>query len=48
MSLFQHSVIKKYTQELDTNSVNTAFDKFQKHFGNPEIQQNIRNSKEAS
>ena len=46
MSLFQHSVIKKYTQELDTNSVNTAFDKFQKHFGNPEIQQNIRNSKE--
>lgn len=46
MSLFQQSVIKKYLQESDNNSVNPVFDKFYKHFGNTERQDNIRELKE--
>ena len=46
MSLFQPSIINKYLLDLDTFKANNAFEKFQKYFGNPEIQQNIRISKE--
>ena len=46
MALFQHSVIKKYIQELDKASVKESFVRFTKYFGDPQRQQNIRDSKE--
>ena len=46
MSLFQNSVLNKYLKGLDTEKVKEAYEKFTKHFHNPEIQENIRNSKE--
>ncbi|QIA08849.1 Eco57I restriction-modification methylase domain-containing protein [Draconibacterium halophilum] len=46
MSLFQKSVEKKYLNDLDTAVIDKKYADFLKHFGNPEIQENIRNSKE--
>jgi type I restriction-modification system DNA methylase subunit len=46
MALFQHSVLNKYLQELDKQQVEAAFNKFVSHFGNTDIQNNIRNTKE--
>lgn len=46
MSLFQHSVLNKYLKGLDTKKVEQAWNSFTAHFHNPEIQENIRNSKE--
>jgi len=46
MSLFQKSVKKKYLNELDSTLVDKKFSDFQNYFGNTEIQENIRNSKE--
>jgi hypothetical protein len=46
MSLFQKSVEKKYLNELDTKLNDTKFNEFKTYFGNPAIQENIRNSKE--
>ena len=46
MSLFQKSVKKKYLNELDSALVDKKFNDFQSCFGNTEIQENIRNSKE--
>jgi tRNA1(Val) A37 N6-methylase TrmN6 len=46
MSLFQNSVLNKYLKGLETEKVKEAYEKFTKHFHNPEIQENIRNSKE--
>jgi len=46
MSLFQNSVLNKYLKGLESEKVNDAYEKFTKHFHNPEIQENIRNSKE--
>ncbi len=46
MSLFQKSVEKKYLNDLDTALIDKNYADFQKYFGNPEIQENIRNSKE--
>ncbi len=46
MSLFQHSVLKKYLQELDKQQVETAYNKFISNFGNIDKQNNIRQSKE--
>ena len=46
MSLFQNSVLNKYLHELNSEQVITAWEKFKAHFLNPEIQENIRNSKE--
>jgi type I restriction-modification system DNA methylase subunit len=46
MSLFQKSVEKKYLNELDTVLVDSKYKDFQHYFGNPAIQENIRNSKE--
>ena len=46
MSLFQKSVEKKYFSELDFSLLDTKYSLFNDYFGNPEIQENIRNSKE--
>ena len=46
MSLFQKSVLKKYLTELDSSQIESKYSDFQKYFGNPEIQENIRSSKE--
>ena len=46
MSLFQKSVEKKYLNELDSVLIDQKYKEFQDYFGNPSIQENIRNSKE--
>ncbi len=46
MSLFQASVLKKYLKEQDKQPVNEAYEKYKTYFFNPDIQQNIRDSKE--
>jgi hypothetical protein len=46
MSLFQKSVEKKYLNELDSVLIDKKYKEFQDYFGNPSIQENIRNSKE--
>ena len=46
MPLFQPSVVKTYLSQLDSSAVQSAWQSFQTYFGNPAIQQNIRNSKE--
>jgi len=46
MSLFQTSVVKKYLNELSPELIDKKYTEFQTYFGNPEIQQNIRESKE--
>ena len=46
MSLFQNSVLNKYVKGLEPEKINGAYDRFTSHFHNPEIQENIRNSKE--
>ncbi len=46
MSLFQKSVEKKYLNELDPVLIDKMYKEFQDYFGNPPIQENIRNSKE--
>lgn len=46
MPLFQHSVLKKYLSELDESQVEAAWKRFQKHFHNAVIQQNILHAKE--
>ena len=46
MSLFQKSVEKKYLNDLYTVLIDKKYTAFLNHFGNPEIQENIRNSKE--
>jgi REP element-mobilizing transposase RayT len=46
MSLFQKSVEKKYLNELDNVIIDSKYRDFQNYFGNPAIQENIRNSKE--
>ena len=46
MPLFQQSVLKKYLSDLNKAQLQNAWDLFQLHFFNADIQQNIRNSKE--
>jgi hypothetical protein len=46
MSLFQKSVQKKYLNDLDSVLIDKKYADFQNYFGNPERQENIRNSKE--
>ena len=46
MSLFQQSVLKKYISDIDQAQLQHAWQLFQQHFFNADIQQNIRNSKE--
>jgi len=46
MSLFQKSVEKKYLNDLDSTLIDKKYADFQEYFGDSEIQENIRNSKE--
>jgi hypothetical protein len=46
MTLFQQSVLKKYLADLPKLEVEAAFQRLTAHFGNPDIQENIRNAKE--
>ena len=46
MSLFQNSVLNKYLKGIDSEKTEKAWNTFKNHFHNPEIQENIRNSKE--
>jgi len=46
MSLFQTSVVKKYLNDLSPELIDKKYTGFQEYFGNPEIQENIRNLKE--
>lgn len=46
MALFQTSILRKYQNLLDTAKVDEAWHVFKNHFHNPEIQNNIRESKE--
>ena len=46
MPLFQNSVQKKFIAELNKEKVDAAYAKLVAHFGNPTIQENIRNAKE--
>ena len=46
MSLFQKTIINKYLKTQNQENLNNKWDLFCSHFHNPEIQENIRNSKE--
>ena len=46
MSLYQKSVEKKYLNDLDPKVVEEMYAAYFNHFGNPVIQQNIKESKE--
>ncbi len=46
MPLFQQSVLKKYISDLNKAQLQYTWQLFQQHFFNPDIQQNIRESKE--
>ncbi len=46
MAFFQNSVINKYIQTLDKQTLQNAYAKFRAHFHNATIQENIRGSKE--
>lgn len=46
MAFFQHSVLNKYINAQQEESVKQAYEKFSRYFHNPDIQQNIRDAKE--
>ena len=46
MPLFQQSVQKKFIKDLDKAKVETAYQKLIAHFGNIDVQENIRKAKE--
>ena len=46
MALFQQSVLKKHIETLNNAVIAQKWEKFQAHFFNATIQQNIRKSKE--
>lgn len=46
MPLFQQSVLKKYLSDIDQTHLQNAWQLYQQHFFNSDIQENIRNSKE--
>ena len=46
MSLFQNSVVTKYLNSQDKNTILEQWNVYKNHFLNPTIQENIRNSKE--
>ncbi len=46
MPLFQQSVLKKYINDLNKENLHKSWQAFKQHFGDPFIQQNIRNAKE--
>lgn len=46
MALFQHTILNKYIKALPEAEVRKAYEKYVGYYHNPEIQENIRNSKE--
>jgi type I restriction-modification system DNA methylase subunit len=46
MSLYQTSVLKKHLNDLNSEIIDSKYKEFIEYFGNTEIQQNIRDSKE--
>ncbi|PZX10275.1 N-6 DNA methylase [Breznakibacter xylanolyticus] len=46
MGLFQKTVVQKYLKQFDAKTLENKYNEFIAHFGKPEIQENIRNSKE--
>uniref|UniRef100_UPI00404A0881 hypothetical protein n=2 Tax=Flavobacteriaceae TaxID=49546 RepID=UPI00404A0881 len=46
MPIFQNSVLNKYLNNQDKIIVGQRWNEYKKHFHNPTIQQNIRESKE--
>lgn len=46
MPLFQTTVVRKHLQSLDKTKTESKWEVFKGYFQNPEIQENIRNSKE--
>ncbi len=46
MALFQKTVEQKYLKQFDADLINAKYLEFKIHFGNTDIQENIRNSKE--
>ena len=46
MALFQKTVEQKYLKQLDAALIDAKYREFKTYFGNPDIQENIRNSKE--
>jgi hypothetical protein len=46
MALFQKTVEQKFLKQLDSALVNAKYQEFKTHFGNTDIQENIRYSKE--
>ncbi len=46
MALFQKTVEQKYLKQLDSALITAKYQEFKTHFGNTDIQENIRNSKE--
>ena len=46
MAYFQKTVEQKYLKQLDVRLINSKYIEFKSYFGDAEIQQNIRNSKE--
>lgn len=46
MALFQKTVEQKYLKQLNAEIFKAKYFEFKSYFGNPYIQENIRNSKE--
>ncbi len=46
MALFQKTVQQKYLKQLDSELIDAKYQEFKSYFGNADIQENIRNSKE--
>ena len=46
MSLFQKTIISKYLKTQNQETIHQKWEVFKEHFHHPEIQENIRNSKE--
>jgi type I restriction-modification system DNA methylase subunit len=46
MALFQKTVEQKYLKQINAELINAKYLEFKSYFGNPDIQENIRNSKE--
>ncbi len=46
MTLFQKTVQQKYLKQLDSELIDAKYQEFKSYFGNADIQENIRNSKE--
>ena len=48
MPLFQQSVQKKFIKDLDKAKVEMAYQKLVAHFGNADVQDNIRKQKKSN